>query len=174
MNKLKLNEAAIDFEINDCSGKAINLKQYKGKKVLLSFFRAAPCPFCNMRIQQLIQNYPKLQENNIEVIALFASTADEIAKYAGKQEAPFPIIPDPKLEVYQKYGIEDSQWGLLKIMLKPLEMMKMMASGFFNVKSMKEKPIIPADFLIDEEQNISLAYYGKDFGDHVPINEVLN
>lgn len=49
-----------------------------------------------------------------------------------------------------------------------------MASGFFNMKAISDKPLIPADFLIDEHQNISKAYYGKDFGDHLPIEEILN
>ena len=53
-------------------------------------------------------------------------------------------------------------------------MWKVMFSGFFNMKSVKEKPIIPADFLIDENKNIHKAYYGKDFGDHIPITEILN
>ena len=49
-----------------------------------------------------------------------------------------------------------------------------MFSGFFNMKSIKDKPIIPADFLIDENQIVFKAYYGKDFSDHIAISEVLN
>jgi hypothetical protein len=29
------------------------------------------------------------------------------------------------------------------------------------------------DFMINEEQIIDKAYYGKDFGDHIPMNDVL-
>ncbi len=62
---------------------------------------------------------------------------------------------------------------MFKAMLKPLSMFKVMTSGFFNMKSISDNPLIPADFLIDENQNIYRAYYGKDFGDHINIDEIL-
>lgn len=58
-------------------------------------------------------------------------------------------------------------------MLKPLKMTHMMFSGYFTIKSLKDKPLIPADFLIDSNQNIHCAYYGNDFGDHLPLSEIL-
>ena len=172
--KLKNKDKAIDFSISDYLNNQITLSDYKGKKVLLSFFRGAACPFCNMRVRELINNYPKFEEKGIVIITFFASTKEEINEYAGKQKAPFAIIPDPTLKFYTKYGVEQSPFGMLKTMLKPLKMIKMMQSGFFNLKSGKDKPIVPADFLIDENQMILKTYYGKDFGDHMSIEDILN
>jgi len=62
---------------------------------------------------------------------------------------------------------------MFKVMLKPVELLKVMTSGFFNLKTIHKKPILPADFLIDENQVIHRVYYGKDYGDHVPIADVL-
>ncbi len=174
MNKLKKNNHSIDFIVNDYLGNKVDLIDYKGKKILLSFFRGASCPFCNLRINQLINNYAEFQKNQIEIIVFFSATKEGIFQYAGKQKAPFPIIPDPKLEIYKKYGVEQSSMGMLKAVLKPLKMIQVMTSGFFNMRSMNDKPIIPADFLIDENQTIYKAYYGKDFGDHLQIDEILN
>lgn len=168
------NDKAIDFIVSDYLNNQVTLSDYKGKKVLLSFFRGAACPFCNMRVRELINNYPKFEEKGIVIIAFFASTKEEINEYAGKQKAPFAIIPDPTLKFYTKYGVEQSPFGMLKTMLKPLKMIKMMQSGFFNLKSGKDKPIVPADFLIDENQMILKTYYGKDFGDHMSIEDILN
>lgn len=168
------NDNAIDFIVSDYLNNQITLSDFKGKKILLSFFRGAACPFCNMRVRELINNYPKFEEKGIVIIAFFASTKEEINEYAGKQKAPFAIIPDPTLKFYTKYGVEQSPFGMLKTMLKPLKMIKMMQSGFFNLKSGKDKPIIPADFLIDENQMILKTYYGKDFGDHMSIEDILN
>jgi len=42
------------------------------------------------------------------------------------------------------------------------------------MKSVKDRPIIPADFLLDEHLIIHRAYYGKDFGDHITIPEILD
>ena len=65
--KLKDKDEAIDFEATDYLGNKIQLFGYAEKKVLLTFFRAASCPFCNMRVNELITNYSKFEENEIGV-----------------------------------------------------------------------------------------------------------
>lgn len=174
MERLKINEPAIDFITTDYLNNEIRLSDYKEKKVLLTFFRGASCPFCNMRVNQLIKQYPEFQKQGISIIALFGSTKEEIQNYAGKQNAPFPIIADPEFKIYKKYKIEESQMGMLKVMRNPARVFKMMFSGFFNLNAVKDRPIVPADFLIDENQIIHKTYYGEDFSDHISISEVLN
>jgi|VirMetMinimDraft_7_1064189.scaffolds.fasta_scaffold25199_3 peroxiredoxin len=173
MKHLTKNKAAVPFSGTDIFDNTIQLKDYKGKKILLAFFRVATCPFCNMAIQDLIRNHATFEEKGIQIIALFASSKEEILKYAGKQNPPFPILADPKFEIYKAYGVEISYGGMMKSMLNPKKVFKALSGGFFSMRSMKDKPIVPADFLIDEDQNIYKAYYGKDFGDHIPVTEVL-
>jgi len=165
--------SAINFEVKDYLGNEVRLSNYSNKKLLLSFFRGASCPFCSMRVRELIVNYPEFEKNGIQIITFFNATKEEIAEYAGRQNAPFPVIPDPESKLYQAYGVESSMSGMIKAMIKPLSMMKVMTSGFFNMKSLKDAPIIPADFLINENQVIEKAYYGKDFSDHLNIDEIL-
>ncbi|MBX2900519.1 MAG: AhpC/TSA family protein [Cyclobacteriaceae bacterium] len=173
MSRLTSGSPAIDFTINDYQGNPISLSDYLGEKILLSFFRGASCPFCNLRVHELIKRYPDFEKQGIHIIGLFASTAEEINKYAGKQQPPFAIIPDPALSLYKKYKVEATQMGMLKAMLQPAKMWSVMTSKFFNMNAIADKPLIPADFLIDEKSVIQRAYYGNDFGDHVPIEDVL-
>ena len=55
----------------------------------------------------------------------------------------------------------------------PSRVIKAMTSKYFNPKSFFEENIVPADFMINEEFIVDKAYYGKDFGDHIPIENVL-
>lgn len=173
MENLKSGDLAVPFSCRDLHGNLIDLSDYRGKKVLLSFFRGAPCPFCNLRVHQLIGKYGEFEAADIAIITFFAASKEEILSYAGKQKAPFPIIPDPSLEIYKKYGITQSSWGMIRAMLQPRKMWKVMTSGFFNMKSIRERPIIPADFLIDNNQVLYRVHYGKDFGDHLSLEEIL-
>jgi len=174
MKHIKEKDIAIHFETRDYLGQRFSLSDFKGKKVLLSFFRGASCPFCNLRINELIKRDKDFKKKNIQIITVFAATKEEITSYAGEQNPPFPILADPKLELYTKYGIEESSSGMYRAMINPIKIMRVMFSGFFNMKSMKDRPIIPADFLIDKDFKIYKAYYGRDFGDHIPIEEVLD
>lgn len=174
MNKIEKNTLAIEFNSVDYLGKNLNLNNYKGKKVLLSFFRGAACPFCNLRVNQLINRFSEFEKQGIQIIIFFAASKEEISEYAGQQKTPFPIVPDPNLEIYKKYRVEESSFGMIRAMINPFKMMRVMFSGFFNMKSIKDKPIVPADFLINENHIIHRVYYGKDFGDHIAIPEILD
>jgi len=174
MAQIKEESSAIHFVGKDIKGNDVDLNDYKDNKVLLTFFRVAPCPFCNIAVRDLITEHAALEAKGIKVIAFFASKAEDILKYAGKQNPPFPVIADPEFEIYKQYGIEVSYGGMMKTMVNPNRVVKAMTSGFFNVKSMPEKPILPADFIIDENQKVIKAHYGKDFGDHIPVSDILN
>lgn len=165
---------APDFRTVDFRGNSVSLSSHSGKQTLLCFFRGAACPFCNMRLHELIEAYPELSKNGLNIITVFSSTATEIAEFSGRQAPPFPIIPDPALDLYRKYGVEQSGMGLIKTMMRPKRMWQMMTSEFFDTKAMNDRPIIPADFLIDSELQISRAYYGQNFSDHIPISEIKN
>jgi len=173
MERLSKNDMAIDFKMKDYLDNEIILSSYKGEKVFLTFYRGATCPFCNMKIQEIIRKYSEFEKKGIKVIAFFTSSKEEMLKYVGKQKPPFVMIPDPKLKMYKKYKIETLSWGPLKTLKHPKKLFKAMFGGFFNPKAMLDEPTIPADFLIDENQKIYKTFYGKDFADHIDINEVL-
>ena len=173
MKKLIAGNSAIHFKQTDLNGNRVDLSAYKGKKLLISFFRKAACPFCNMALQELIKSHKALQAHGVQVIVLFASPKEEVLKYAGKQNPPFPIIPDGDFKIYRQYGIEVSYLGMVKSMFNPAKVWKAMTGGFFSLRSTTQDPVIPADFLIDENQEIHTAYYGKDYDDHLAVSEIL-
>lgn len=107
------------------------------------------------------------------MLAFFQSPKESILKYVGKQEVPFPIVPDPGRTIYRAYGVESSWVGFIKAMVFKLsDLTKAMQKGFKPGKMEGNKAIIPADFLIGPDQKIEKAYYGKDIGDHLPIEEI--
>ena len=169
--KLIAGHIAPDFTWPDFMGNTVSLSEYKGKKILLSFFRGASCPFCNLRVHELIKRHDDFEQKGLHIITVFMADAKEIQQYAGKQFPVFPVIPDSKSAVYKKYGIESSVIGMFKAMLRIETMVKMMMGGFFNMNSTTDKTL-PADFLIDENGKIYQVYYGTDYGDHIDLNEV--
>ncbi len=106
--RLKEGEKAINFTVTDLSGKTISLEDFKDKKILLSFYRYASCPLCNLRISQLIQQYNDLKKKGLVIIAFFQSPKESMLQYVGKQNVPFLLIPDPEREIYKLYRIEKS------------------------------------------------------------------
>jgi len=153
-------------------GSEFDSSQMRGKPYLLSFFRFATCPFCNLRMHELVSRYEELGQH-VGVVAIFESPLDHLQQYAGRHHAPFPVLADPDKRYYRLYGIEQSLVGMLKGMLfKMPQMIKGMAKGYLPFPIKGRLTTMPADFLIDREGIIQFAHYGKDEGDHLPFEQV--
>jgi thioredoxin-dependent peroxiredoxin len=175
--KLKANDKAPEFELKSVQGETISLSKYKGKNILLAFFRFAGCPVCNFRMHSLIENYTKLQKRNIETIAVFESGNEVLAAYSKDANIPFPVIGDPELSLYKKYGVQKSVLKMMNTMFKkvPKQQMKQ-GEMMFNEKKYKQDGSMtrmPADFLIDSTGKIQIAHYGKFIGDHISLDEFI-
>lgn len=172
--KLQAGQQAIDFHVRDIYSTPITLADYSGKKLMISFYRYASCPLCNLRVHELIQYFPAFNAKGLSMLAFFQSPAEGIRDYVGKQNAPFPIIADPSHEIYQRYGVTSSWLGFGKaIAFKlPRAYQAVFGKGFLPGRMDGDKAMIPADFLITPEQAIHRAFYGSDIGDHLPIKEI--
>ncbi|NCT55690.1 AhpC/TSA family protein [bacterium] len=171
-NRLVPKQTAPDFTVTDIQGKERSLSDYKGKKVMLSFYRYASCSFCNLRIAELIKVYPELSKD-IEFLAFFQSPTEKILSYAGSQKPPFPIFPDPERKVYEIYQVNESSkmkfvFGLTNI----LKLVNAFSNGFIKGKKDGDLYSIPADFLINVDQTIHTAYYGRDISDHISVSAI--
>jgi len=171
--KLEAPCESIDFLANDIYGESISLKEFYGKKVLLAFFRDAACPFCNLRLYELTNQYRRFKDNNVEIIAVFSSPADVVRHFVAKHPRPFRIISDPDLTLYNKYQVQHSTSALFKALFFKLPRI---VRGM--VKGGRPKPnphvrLVPADFLINEQGEIVDTWYGRDTSDHMPMKDVL-
>ena len=164
---------ATDFYAYDSSGIRFRLSDYNGRPIILSFFRDAACPFCNMRVFEYTQKYKEWAELGIEVVAVFSSSAAEVNEFIAKRPRPFKSIGDPQLTLYDLYGIEVSRSGFYKGLLTKIP--RIIAGLLKGAKIDKSNPnplLIPADFLIGPNGKIVDLWYGRDAGDNIPMQRI--
>ncbi|MCM2306730.1 MAG: redoxin domain-containing protein [Sulfuritalea sp.] len=154
-------------------GSQFELSSLKGRPYMLSFFRFASCPFCNLRMHQLVQRQAELNPR-FAIVAVFDSSLDNLREHAERHRSPFPVLADSSGNAYGLYGIEHSVLGMLKGMFlrMPTMLHAMFAKGYIPTRIKGSMTTMPADFLVDASGIIRHAYYGKDEGDHLPFEEV--
>ncbi len=153
-------------------GSMFDTESVKGKPFMLSFFRFASCPFCNLRVNELVKRFDEFG-NDFTIVAVFDSPLDNLKRHAEKHKSPFPILADENNKYYKEYGIEHSVRGMLKGMFYRMPtLLKGMSKGYIPLRFKGSITTMPADFLIDREGIIQTAYYGKDEGDHLPFDTV--
>lgn len=139
---------------------------------MLSFFRFASCPFCNLRVNELVRRFDEFGDD-FTIIAIFDSPLDNLTRHAEGHKAPFPILADESNKYYKEYGIEHSFIGMLKGMFFRMPtLLKGMFKGYVPLIIKGSMTTMPADFLIDRDGNIKTAHYGKDEGDHLSFDKI--
>lgn len=175
-NKMKVlpPQSAPSFTVKDVTGATVNLADYKGKKVLLTFYRNVGCPVCNVRFHEIEQEAEFFKSKGLIVLAVYESSAENMKQYLEGETVNATMIPNADLSLYQLYNIERSHGKVMKGMFHGA-MGKMGKGKKLFKKKIKQdgkSNRIAADFLIDENGNVHTAYYGRFVGDHLPIADI--
>jgi peroxiredoxin Q/BCP len=164
-------DLAPDFSASDLAGQPLRLSDQRGGAVLLSFYRYASCPICNLCIRERALEYPGLRELGLTAIAVFQSPADRLREYMVPDDLPFPVIADPTMRLYRAYGLERSLRGMLGARTVAAAV-RALRQG--HLPGLANGPLdrMPADFLIDSAGRIGRAWYGRTADDHLPQAQI--
>jgi thioredoxin-dependent peroxiredoxin len=119
--RLQSGQVAPYFKRTDIGGNVVCLTDYVNQKLLLCFFRYAGCPWCNLAIHRLTEVQPELEAQGVRVVAFVQSPDSLIKEYILGRHMPvppFPLIADPNREIYDLYGVQDSQAALVPSLAK--------------------------------------------------------
>jgi thioredoxin-dependent peroxiredoxin len=174
--RLQVGQPAPMFTAVDLYGRRGSLAQYAGTHVLLSFYRFAACPLCDLRMWHLIRRYAEYRQRGLNIIAFVESAPDKAHWYLDRLQAPFPIIPDPKATVYAMYGLEKDPLAVPRSLVgrRPsLREASQLKLGSWRLRDLDGAfGRLPADFVIGPDQRIEVAYYGKDSGDFLLFDDI--
>ena len=143
----------------------------EGRRMLLSLFREATCPFCNFRVYDLTNNHPGLAKLGLDIVAVFKSDSDDVLKFIAHRPRPFRMVADPQGNAHQAFAVSASMWGKIRAMMLRLPAL-MSGMGMVGMRGMATGNLMPADFLIDEQGTVVETYYGEDAGDHIPMERI--
>ncbi len=166
--RIQAGEMAPDVQAVDVFGRAVSLRSLRGRPVLLSFYRYASCPVCNLRVRDLRQAAPALEALGLALVGVFQSDAATIGHYVGRQQAPFPLVADPGLALYRRYGVERG-WAAMLRWPTMVAALRAFAAGYLPGRVDGPFDRTPADFLIGADGRVLIAHYGRHLSDHVSI-----
>jgi len=112
MTTLKIGDKAPDFSGIDQNGSTVQLKDFKGKKVVLFFYPKASTPGCTAEACDLQNNIDRFVAQNYQVIGVSADSQKRQLNFAEKNNLQYPLIADEDKVVINAYGV----WGPKKFM----------------------------------------------------------
>ena len=106
-----------DNEGVDENGKAVSLKDFAGKKLVLYFYPKDSTPGCTAEACDLRDNYQRFLALGYEVIGVSRDSAASHQRFIAKYELPFHLIADTDLTILKAY----EAWGEKKMYGKVTE-----------------------------------------------------
>ncbi|WP_367132669.1 peroxiredoxin-like family protein [Saccharothrix sp. HUAS TT1] len=146
--------------------------------VHLQFRRFAGCPVCNLHLRSIVQRHDEITAHGIAEVAVFHSSAAELAPYAA--DLPFAVVGDPRKRLYAEFGVgsaarsvlDPRAWGA-------------MARGVLRdlgpvLRGRRPLPRaeggrlgLPADFLIAPDGEVVAEKRGQHASDQWSVDELL-
>ena len=174
MPKLEIGAPAPEISLPAIDGTTFDMSSMRGRRVIFTFFRFSSCPFCNMRIDELMKRWGEFAEDTV-MVGVFDARIDELVKRMGKRGVPFTIVADETYQHFNENGVEKSfarfMWGAMR---SPLTMLRAMIRGYVPMTlSISKMSTLPVDILVDEHGMVVEAHYCKDTADHLPIDRLV-
>ena len=143
--RLTEGDEAPGFALTSDKGETIDLKDYRGKKVLVYFYPRANTPGCTKEACDFRDSLAQLNDQNIDVVGISPDKPEALAKFRDKYELTFPLLSDPDKAVMTGYGAFGEKKNYGKIV----------------------QGVIRSTFLVDEEGKVALARYNVKATGHV-------
>ncbi len=94
---------APDFSVNDHNGNAVNLKDFRGKKIVLWFYPKADTPGCTMEGQGFRDDFEKFEEKGIQIFGVSLDNENDNKAFAEKYSFPYPLLCDVGKDIAAAY-----------------------------------------------------------------------
>ena len=109
INPIKGNKKAPDFSLKDLNGRAVEIKQFKGKVIFLNFWATwcGPCKEEMPSMEELYQQF-KSKDFIFLTISVDYEKKEIVKQFIAKHRYTFPVLLDPEcatLDLFQVKGI---------------------------------------------------------------------
>ena len=112
LKKLRITPATQWIEAHDFAGdlmdaKTVNLKDYRGRFVLLNFW-ATWCSPCLKEMPDFEKAYLQMGHDKLIVLAVgMGESIEKIKAFSNKYGFSFPLLADNKMEITKLYGVRN-------------------------------------------------------------------
>jgi peroxiredoxin len=156
---LKVGDLAPSFILNDADGKPVSsVEILKDGPLIVTFYRGAWCPYCNMDLKAIEAVSPAYRANGASLVAISPQTAPNSRRSIRNNGLTFPILSDPGNETANQFGL---RFKLPDDLITLYKAMKNDLPGF-NGDSSWTLPM-PARYLVATDGVIRYAEVNADY-----------
>jgi len=167
---VKVGEPAPDFDLPELAGGRYSLSECLQRgPVILSFYRGAWCPYCNLEMQAWQQGLPAIEAAGARLLTIAPELPEQAGAIRDKGNLSFPLLYDRDNNVARRYGLVFSLPESLKGVYAAFDIDLQASQG----NDRFELPI-PATYLIDTDGVVSYAFVDADYSKRCEPRNILD
>ena len=169
--RVQVGDYVTDFELPDAQGRPVRLSELlAGGPVVLTFYRGAWCPYCNLYLGQLQRSLGDIEARGGSLVAVSSQRPDAAAGMAEQGGLAFPVLSDVGNEVAAQFTTVfrngDAPVGTMTALGYDFD-------GFYADDS-RGLPV-PATFVIGQDRRVRFARSaGGDYRQRVEAAAILD
>jgi peroxiredoxin Q/BCP len=112
--EIKIGDSCPLFSLPDSQGRAIDMQEFIGKKILVLFFYPKDdTPGCTKEACAFRDAYADFVDLGCEVFGISSDDASSHQAFQDKHQLPYPLLADTQKKVRQLFGVPRSLFGLI-------------------------------------------------------------
>ena len=169
-NALQVGDKIENFILPNHLGKNIELADLLDKgPVVVSFYRGAWCPYCNLELKALNDFLPQFKTKSAQLVAISPQLPDQTLTTAQKNELEFDVLSDVGNKVAQQFGL------LFTLDKRIQELYTGFGIDFEHTYGDKTYQLpLPATYVINQEGVITYAFLNEDYTLRAEPSDVMS
>ena len=171
-----LTERALDvggkapgFSLPAADGRTVALDALLAEgPVVLTFYRGAWCPFCNIALRALQEQLPGITARGAKLVAVSPQIPDESLSLTEKHDLTFDVVSDIGSDTAKQYGLSFEL---------PADLAAVYDSFGFDLQRVNgghpHTLPVPATYVIDRDATIRWAYIDTDYKTRAETSDIL-
>ena len=166
---VQAGDRAPGFDLPSATGERVTLDGLLAQgPVVLSFYRGAWCPYCNLALRALQQHHDAIRARGAQLVAVSPQIPDESLSLAEKHELSFAVLSDAGSDVAKQYGIAFDLSGELAALYDQIGFDLQRVNGG-NARTLP----LPATFVIGTDGVIRWAFVDTDYTKRAEPEDIL-
>ncbi|MEV6330621.1 peroxiredoxin-like family protein [Streptomyces sp. NPDC051909] len=166
---LAVGDRAPGFTLASATGGTVSLDGLlAGGPVVLTFYRGAWCPYCNLALRALQQHHEQITARGARLVAVSPQVPDESLSLTEKHDLAFDVLSDLGSDTAQRYGLAFDLSDELAAVYERLGFDLQRVNGGHP----RTLPL-PATYVVDRDGTVRWAFVNTDYALRAEPSDIL-
>ncbi|MFJ3951705.1 AhpC/TSA family protein [Streptomyces sp. Je 1-4] len=166
---LRTGDTAPRFSLPSATGDTVTLDALlSAGPVVLTFYRGAWCPYCNLALRALQRHHPDITARGAQLVAISPQIPDESLTLTEKHSLAFDVLSDLGSDTAKQFGISFDLPDDLAVVYESFGFDLQRVNGGHP----RTLPL-PATYVIDQDATIRWTYLDTDYTTRAEPTDIL-